>query len=529
MYPHARVRGETEERADVYMNRFQWKKKYTIWAILGVTYLLVFLVLMLIVNQDILGKTIKAGLGVLAPVTMGLIIAYLANPLYNFIHDNLLTWENKAQGLRKTLTMLLTYIVILLFLAALLTLIIPQLIGSISDLVNNISTYIDTALKYINGFLSKLTFLETPPQISSDDIEAYFQKYLGGDDNSSLLDRVIGLFKEYGSDISGYVASILSSVVGFVVDLAVALFIAGYTLASKQRLGAQCRKVFTAIFREKGCKNICHFFSVANKTFGQYLLDSCLDSLIVGVLCFIACLIFGVPYAMLVAVINGITNIIPFFGPFLGAIPSAILIFIADPPKALVFLIIILVIQQLDGNVIKTIIFSESTGLSALGVLVSITVMGGYFGLLGMFIGVPVAALICGGVKTLCEHLIVAQGGDPNLDHYYPPKTEKIDMQEHPAHNPFILSVINAIHKKLHPGATGVFIESHGRRRRKHKEDETSFDDLTLNGENPEEVTVTVVDENADGGEKDTEAANLPAKTDAPETEKHSDGQAPLN
>lgn len=506
------------------MNRFQWKKKYTIWAILGVTYLLVFLVLMLIVNQDVLGKTIKAGLGVLTPITMGLIIAYLANPLYNFIHDNLLTWENKAQGLRKTLTMLLTYIVILLFLAALLMLIIPQLIGSISDLVNNSTDYLDTSLEYINGFLQKLTFLDDIPQLTSQKIIDDFKEYIGGND-ATLLDTISKLIENYGDNIS----AVASAIIGFVIDLAVALFIAGYTLASKQRLGAQCRKVFTALFHEKGCKNICHFFSVANKTFGQYLLDSCLDSLIVGVLCFIACLIFGVPYAMLVAVINGITNIIPFFGPFLGAIPSAILIFIADPPKALVFLIIILVIQQLDGNVIKTIIFSESTGLSALGVLVSITVMGGYFGLLGMFIGVPVAALICGGVKTLCEHLIVAQGGDPNLDHYYPPKTEKIDMQEHPAHNPFILSVINAIHKKLHPGATGVFIESHGRRRKKHKEDEISFDDLTLNGENPEEVTVTVVDEGADEGEKDTEAANPPAETDAPETEKHSDGQAPLN
>ena len=177
-------------------------------------------------------------------------------------------------------------------------------------------------------------------------------------------------------------------------NIVIGLVFSGYILCSKELVFAQINKLLHVLFKEEKIEKLKSGVSYADKTFGKYLMGTFLDAIIVGILTAIAMLIFKIPYVPLVSVLVACTNIIPIFGPFIGGIPSFLIIFIADPLKALWFLVIILVIQQIDGNVIAPRVLGSSTGLPALYVLIAITVMGGLFGLGGMIIAVPVFAIL---------------------------------------------------------------------------------------------------------------------------------------
>lgn len=168
----------------------------------------------------------------------------------------------------------------------------------------------------------------------------------------------------------------------------------------------QAKKVIYAIFRPKAGNTIMEVLRKADEVFIGYFLGYIIDSLIVGCICFVVMNIIGLPYAPLISVIVGVTNIIPYFGPYIGAIPSAILIFLVNPVQAIYFLIMILVIQQVDGNIIAPKILGNSTGLSPFWVVFAILLMGGCFGVVGMIFGVPIFAMIYYLIKRLTEHFL---------------------------------------------------------------------------------------------------------------------------
>lgn len=149
---------------------------------------------------------------------------------------------------------------------------------------------------------------------------------------------------------------------------------------------------------------ILHLTLKSNEIFGGFIIGKLIDSAIIGVLCFIGLSILNMPYALLVSVIVGVTNVIPFFGPYIGAIPSAVLIMLADPRKGLYFILFILVLQQIDGNIIGPKILGDSTGLSAFWVVFSILLGGGLFGFVGMILGVPTFAVIYYVINMLINH-----------------------------------------------------------------------------------------------------------------------------
>ena len=170
---------------------------------------------------------------------------------------------------------------------------------------------------------------------------------------------------------------------------------------------------------DKFNESITRFVSIADRSFGGFLRGKLLDSCIVGCLVYVACLIFKIPYAILVAVIVGITDIVPVIGPFVGVIPTAIIILLTDPVKVLVFLISILVIQQIDGNIIAPKILGENTGVSSLCVLISILVMGDLMGLVGMVLAVPLFATMIELGKLWIDKQLTAKGLSGDLDDYY--------------------------------------------------------------------------------------------------------------
>ena len=157
---------------------------------------------------------------------------------------------------------------------------------------------------------------------------------------------------------------------------------------------SQTKKLILSISRDRVAEEIFNFLNFANKTFGGFISGKIIDSIIIGFICFGAMNVMGLPYPVLISTIIGVTNIIPFFGPFIGAIPSVVIIAIASPIQALYFLIMVVVLQQVDGNIIGPAILGNSTGLASFWVMFSIIVGGGLFGFIGMILGVPVFAII---------------------------------------------------------------------------------------------------------------------------------------
>lgn len=208
--------------------------------------------------------------------------------------------------------------------------------------------------------------------------------------------------------------NVLSEVFNFLVGCIVSV----YMLFGKETFAAQIKKMLYAGMQVERANMVLHITRKSNEIFGGFIIGKIIDSAIIGVLCFIGITILDMPYILLVSVIVGVTNVIPFFGPYIGAIPSTILIALADPLKGLYFLIFIIALQQLDGNVIGPKILGNSTGLSAFWVVFSILLGGGLFGFIGMIIGVPTFAVIYYIVKMVVEEKLKKKKLPPDTEHY---------------------------------------------------------------------------------------------------------------
>ncbi|MBQ7321101.1 MAG: AI-2E family transporter [Clostridia bacterium] len=390
------------------------------WVIFGTVYLLAMLAVILIVNSRHLVDFINLNLAAFRPVIIGLVIAYVSNPLYNFLHDNIFTWTKRAQVPRKILSMVCTYAVVILFLIVFVMLLLPQLSSSIQDLSSNLEHYVNQTLAYVNELVEKLHLPFEVPTLNLDTL----LNMLPGDETLTGVQKLTALLDNVATVATTYVAD----VIGLVLDIFIALFIAGYTLASKQRISAQIRRILTALFREKGCGEILGFVRDASNTFGQYVVGKLIDSTLVIVLCSAIFSLARIPYAILIGFIVGATNIIPFFGPIFGAIPCGLLVFITEPRKLITFIILVLVVQQVDANIIDPLITGNATGLSSLGVIVAVTVMGNYFGVMGMILGVPVTVSLLSLGKRFLDRKLTADDMPTDLEPYYPPKTEEVDM-----------------------------------------------------------------------------------------------------
>lgn len=194
------------------------------------------------------------------------------------------------------------------------------------------------------------------------------------------------------------VREVFNFIIGIIVSI--------YVLFSKEKFQKQTKKLIYAVFRPGQANMILQIGGKSNEIFGGFIIGKIIDSLIIGVICFIGLSILNMPYTMLVSVIVGVTNVIPFFGPYIGAIPSAILILLADPLKGLYFIIFVIALQQFDGNVLGPKILGNSTGLSSFWVVFSILIAGGLFGIPGMLFGVPTFAVIYYIVNMLVNSIL---------------------------------------------------------------------------------------------------------------------------
>lgn len=352
--------------------------------------------------EDVM-KNVKSLFDVLMPVVFGFVIAYLLTPILNFLEKKLLNPFFDFLKLKKTekrnkwvraIGIILTSVLFFYSIYALVAMLISQVVPSIQTIVKNFDGYVTDFAAWLNKLFEDNKDLQefVIPQFNrlSSELEVWLA------DTATLLQKSTEVLKTVSLSILGILKVLWDFVIGFVISI--------YVLASKETFAAQGKKIIYAAFEKNSANSVLSSFRFVHKTFIGFFSGKVLDSIIIGLLCFIGTTLMNTPYAALVSLIVGVTNVIPFFGPYLGAIPSALLILIVDlhnPMSCISFVIFILILQQLDGNLIGPMILGDSTGLSGFWVIFSITVFGGLFGVGGMIVGVPIFAVIFAIVKGL--------------------------------------------------------------------------------------------------------------------------------
>lgn len=341
------------------------------------------------------GNAISKVTGILMPFIYGAVIAYLLKPVCNTVENFLRRLLPEKMG--NTANMLAVAFSLLfgiLVVYALFMMIVPQLVTSVTTLYytarNNIRDFVDWASKQeiIASNEQLLDFIET----SYDKLQANLDTWV----KETVLPSMQSILSGAAVGVMSFVAFLKNLVIGLIVSV--------YLLASRKKFGQQGKLVLYSLVKPRWADLFLEEICYADKMFGGFINGKILDSAIIGVLCYIACLIFKFPSALLVSVIIGVTNVIPFFGPFIGAIPATLLILIQNPIKALWFVLFVLVLQQVDGNIIGPKILGNTTGLSSFWVLFAILLFGGLWGFVGMIIGVPLFAVIYDVIKKLVIH-----------------------------------------------------------------------------------------------------------------------------
>lgn len=338
---------------------------------------------------------------VLQPITFGLVIAYLINPIMKFFEKHLLHFleprvqkEKKCKKIARSIATGGAVVVFVLIVILLFAMMIPQLISSISGMVNSLPKQVDSFIDWFNGLTNSDNEIIQSLETNMMDMVTYLENWV----KDSFLPNIQTYITSITSGVINMVKVLMNAVIGLIVSV--------YVLMTKEKFIGQSKKIVYAIFKPVRGNVIIDTFRKSNEIFGGFISGKLLDSAIIGVLCYICLLIMKMPYTLLVSVFVGLTNIIPFFGPFIGAIPSVIIIALADPIKGIYFLIFIFILQQVDGNIIGPKILGDSTGLSAFWVMFSILIGGGLFGFLGMLLGVPVFAMIYYIIRRLVNHSI---------------------------------------------------------------------------------------------------------------------------
>lgn len=338
-------------------------------------------------HLSVVGGVVKNFLAILSPFIAGIIIAYLLDYLVRLFCRGPLAGH-------RGICVFLAYLVAVFIIGGLILLVVPQVLSSVGMLVNSIPGYLNSAEILLDDFLKNVGNPDQLEQIvgSYEEVLKALTAWASG-----LLPQVLNYGKAIGNGVISAVTALISSI---------------YMLLDKEKLIHQMRKIVYAFLSEESANRVLRICGRTNQMFGGFLSGKIIDSLIIGILCFIATAILNIPYALLVSVVVGCTNIIPFFGPFIGAIPCALILIIVNPFSALEFIILILVLQQFDGNILGPKILGDSTGLSALWVLFAIIVGGSLFGFAGMLVGVPTFAVIYSLIAEFMDKRLERKGID---------------------------------------------------------------------------------------------------------------------
>ena len=400
--------------------KVNWNSKYNTVSVYTIlTFSACLLVYAVLFNFTIVGRVVKTILAVAAPITWGLVIAYLVNPIMMWFEVRLKRVAEKKKPhpkLTRVVSLFISMTIFLAVLGALLAIILPQVFESVTTIFNNFGTYVDNCQSWANSVLKKYPELLSTAEKTLENFEV---------DVTGFLNKLV-------PKVSDIALKITDSAIGFIIaikDFLIGLIVAVYFLFDKEHFQSQLSKFTHAVLPKKASTSFFRVCSRTNSSISGFITGKIIDSIIIGILCFICMKVMKLNFAVLISVIVGITNVIPFFGPFIGAIPSALLLLVSYPRQVIPFVILILIIQQLDGNVIGPKILGQSTGISAFWVLFSILFGGGLFGFAGMILGVPVFAVIYSLFSEYINYLLEKKNMSTVTEDYIPkpPVPEKAE------------------------------------------------------------------------------------------------------
>ena len=382
------------------MRRFNWDKRYLYWGVTAFCVIAAALLFYFAVgNITVFGNAVSRLVSILAPFIWGLVICYLLSPLMRSVENRLFlplarklyrkNKKNDGRRFARALTVVFCEIVLILVLVALVYLIIPQMLSSVQTLISNSGVYVDNLSKWADGLFENYPVLDDYLGGFLDN----FNTNLGNWLETKLLPRVGSVVTSVTSGVYGVAKSIYNLIIGIIVSI--------YLLSDKEGFVAAVKRMTYSVFSVETADRLRSGLNFVDRTFMSFLNGKLLDSLIIGIICYIVCSILKMPYTLLVSVIVGVTNIIPFFGPLIGAVPSALIILMVDPTKCLIFIIFVIILQQIDGNIIGPRILGNSTGITGFWVMFSIILGGGLFGFWGLLLGVPVFVVIYSLVTNL--------------------------------------------------------------------------------------------------------------------------------
>ena len=351
-------------------------------------------------NLSVVRGHLETIVGVLKPFVIGFAIAFLLNAPMRMLEEKVF-YKLKF---RRGLSILSVYLLALALLVMLMQTVIPQLVQSVQMFVYNINGYLRNLEQISQRVMQSL-------HIEGEALKEMVVSY------NDVVRRVTDLLYAKLPDILNWGMALSSGVVSGVTAVIASI----YMLASKQRMIQQLKRVLFAFFPTQRVNVFLSYCRRANAIFAAFINGKLIDSAIIGVLCFVFSQVLHIPFALLVSVIVGVTNIIPFFGPIIGAIPCLMILAIVDPWSALRFGLLIILLQQFDGNILGPKILGDSTGLSPILVLIAIVTGGGLFGFVGMVLGVPTFALLYSILRDVTAVKLVQRGvngnGEPLPEH----------------------------------------------------------------------------------------------------------------
>ena len=417
-------------------------KKYVKRTAFFITATVIFLILFAAAVMEPLVSVLEYIISLLSPLLIGAVIAYLCDPFLR-MYEYRVFKRMKHGSLRRGLSLFLTVITAFGIVALVCLMMVPQLITSINELMVNYETYINRFLGWFQGVLNAATENLPVNVVDISTIEKltnYLSKMFGdiGNNYASIFENLAQIMAD--ENVIEKLWAFLLTLFNSIKNLFIGLFIAFYLLASKEKRIAQVRKFRRAMFKEKTDSKLEEIVTLAHKTFGGFIYGKILDSIVIGILTFVLLTIFEIsPYNLLISTFVGITNIIPVFGPFIGAIPSFFVVLISNPEKAILFLFLILIIQQLDGNIIGPKILGDNTGVSSLCVIIAIAICSTLWGVVGMIIGVPIFAVVIELIKRILEDKLRAKGEPTDTQSYYPEDAiGDPEMDVHYEHSPLL-------------------------------------------------------------------------------------------
>ena len=387
---------------------------YVKWGLTAVAVILVALVISLVFNKlGYIAVTIKAIVSTVSSVLYGVVMAFLTAPVYDKISDRLAKifsslfpkWKSPIK-LAKFIATLACLVILIFVIFALIMMIIPELVNSISNVINYAPNGMLKLEDWLKDILNKNPDLEKLVIGNYQDISDRLSDFA----TTNVLPNVNTYIKNLSSGVLNALGVIVNIIIGMMVMM--------YLLNMKTTLASQAKKIVYAIAGVKIGNEIVTEARYIKDMFEKFIVGKIIDSIIIGIINYIFMAVIHMPYALLISVVVGVTNVIPFFGPFIGAIPSIVLLLLISPLTALQFAVWILVLQQVDGNIIGPKILGQTTGLPSFWVLFSILLFGGLFGIVGMIIAVPTWAIIYRTISRVSEYFLRKKGLEPDSKHY---------------------------------------------------------------------------------------------------------------